>query len=69
MIYDWDAKSSVAIADYFAEDDLASLHYEFSLGLNATWNSHSSAYMEFTSQFGDKVDVPWAFSVGYQYNF
>ena len=69
IIYDWDAKSAVTIADYFAEDDMASLHYEFSLGLNASWNSHSSAYMEFTSQFGDKVDVPWAFSIGYQYNF
>ena len=69
VIYDWDAKSSVTIADYWAEDNLASLHYEFSMGLNASWDNHQSAFLEFTSQFGDKVNVPWAISVGYQYDF
>ena len=69
MIYDWDAKNTVSIADYVMEDNLASLHYEFSLGLNAAWDTHQSSYMEFTSQFGDKVDIPWAISIGYQYDF
>ena len=69
LIYDWDAKNSIVVADYPMTEDMASLHYEFTLGLNASWNDHNSAYMEFTSQFGSHVDIPWEFSLGYQYDF
>ncbi len=69
LIYDWDAKNSVWIVDHLMEEDMASLHYELSLGINASFTEHSSAYVEFTSSLGSKVDIPWALSLGYQYEF
>ena len=67
--YDWDAKNSIQIADYSTIEDMASLHYEFTAGINTSWSQNSSAYLEITTQFGNKVNIPWEFSLGYQYEF
>lgn len=69
LVYDWDAKNSISVADYQLTEDMASLHYALSLGVNASWSEHSSAYAEFSSELGSRVDIPWAFSLGYRYEF
>ena len=69
LSYDWDAKTSVTIADYTIDEDMASLHYEFGAGVNASWNDHNSAYVELSTELGAKVDIPWEINVGYQYEF
>ena len=69
LVYDWDAKNSISVADYQLTEDMASLHYALSLGVNASWSEHSFAYAEFSSELGSRVDIPWAFSLGYRYEF
>ena len=69
LSYDWDAKTSITIADYTIDEDMASLHYEFGAGVNASWNDHNSAYVELSTELGAKVDIPWEINVGYQYEF
>ena len=58
MSYDWDAKTSITIADYTIDEDVASLHYEFGADVNASWNDYNSAYVELSTELGAKVDIP-----------
>lgn len=69
ITYDWDAKNSIQVADYSTNDNMASLHYELTAGINASWNMNSSSYLELTTQLGNKVHIPWELSLGYQYEF
>ncbi len=68
LIYDWDGKSRVQVADYTFEEDISSLRYELGAGVNVSWGN-GSAYLETSSWLGDQVDIPWEISVGWQYEF
>lgn len=69
FIYDFDAKTSVEVADYLMSENMASSHYELTFGLNSLYDTSHSAYLEFKTQFGNHVNIPAELSLGYQYIF
>lgn len=69
LVYDWDGKIAVKVADYKITEKLSSVHYEFGLGLNAALKDDWSAYVEAAAQVGGKVTLPWEINVGLQFDF
>lgn len=69
LVYDWDGKIAVKVADYKITEKLSSVHYEFGLGLNAALKDDWSAYVEAAAQVGGKVTLPWEINIGLQFDF
>ena len=69
LVYDWDGKIAVKVADYKITEKLSSVHYEFGLGLNAALKDDWSAYVEAAAQVGGKVTLSWEINVGLQFDF
>ncbi len=69
LSYDWDTKAYIEVADYSITEDLSSLHYEFSAGVNIAPSDFGSGYIEIGTNLGQHVDIPWEINIGYQYDF
>ncbi len=69
LSYDWDTKAYIEVADYSITEDLSSLHYEFSAGVNIAPSDFGSGYIEIGAKFGQHIDIPWEINIGYQYDF
>ncbi len=69
LIYDWDGKAVVKVADYTFNENVSSLHYEFGLGFNTALQNGWSAYAEIAARLGSKVDFPWEANFGLQFEF
>lgn len=69
LMYDWDGKSPVTVADEIFDEDTSSLRYELGAGIAAAWNETNSAYFEASTQLGSSVRFPWEINIGIQFNF
>ena len=69
LLYDWDGKTTVKVADYAFNEKISSLHYEFGLGINAAFKEDWSLYAEAATRLGSKENIPWEFGCGLRFAF
>ena len=69
IIHDWNGEGRVRVADYAFAEDITSTRYEIGGGISASLNKDSLAYIDVSTQFGDKVSFPWEMTFGLQLMF
>ncbi len=69
LIHDWDGKSTVQVANYTFNEDISSVRYELGIGLEAIKTDKGNAYIEATTQLGNRVKMPWEINLGVSFAF
>ena len=69
LIHDWDGKSTVQVANYTFNEDISSVRYELGIGMEAIKTDKGNAYVEATTQLGNRVKMPWQINLGLSFAF
>ena len=69
VVYDWDGKSPLVVAEEIFMEDTSSVRYELGAGFSASFGSRGTVYADMSTQLGSRVRFPWEFNLGLQFNF
>ena len=69
LIHDWDGKSTVQVANYTFNENISSVRYELGIGMEAIKTDKGNAYVEATTQLGNRVKMPWQINLGLSFAF
>ena len=69
VVYDWDGKSPLVVAEEIFMEDTSSVRYELGAGFSASFGSRGTIYADMATQLGSRVRFPWEFNLGLQFNF
>ena len=69
VVYDWDGKSPLVVAEEIFMEDTSSVRYELGVGFSASFGSRGTVYADMSTQLGSRVRFPWEFNLGLQFNF